>query len=274
MPDDFVPSPTEKDIVNLVNSQTNPCKEGQAQRNSSRSLQKKNYTASCKNKARPSLLVSSLAPVGLLLHLDIANVLAHFLEDLCGARVELGLRSHELRQVAQRLGSVKDVAHNARGLVDLLNKGILSLLDRSALRIGVALFVLAASASARLSSVKSQPCVLNGAAGLVRALEALVESCAPAGEEAGLDLLVLIEARLADLLLGNGKLLEALRERVGLGGALRRGGRDVLGAGEGGASDGVGEGFGLGFGGRGCCEGCLGFGGVGGLGEEVDLRER
>ena len=30
MPDDFVPSPTEKDIVNLGNSQSNPCKAGQA----------------------------------------------------------------------------------------------------------------------------------------------------------------------------------------------------------------------------------------------------
>lgn len=218
-----------------------------------------------------SLLVSSLAPVGLLFHLDIANVLANFLENLRGARVELGLRPHELRQVAQRLGGVEDIAHNARGLVDLLDKSILSLLDRRALRISVALLVLAASASARLGSVEGQTGVLDGAAGLVCALEALVEGCAPAGEEAGLDLLVLVEARFADLLLGNGELLEALRERVRLGGALRRGGRDVLGAGEGGASDGVGEGFGLGFGGRGCCEGCLGFGGVGGLGEEIDL---
>jgi hypothetical protein len=44
-----------------------------------------------------------------------------------------------------------------------------------------------------------------------------------------------------------------------------------LRAGEGGAGDGVREGLGLGFGGGRGCEGCLGFGCVGGFGEEVDL---
>jgi hypothetical protein len=186
--------------------------------------------------------------------------------------VEFRLSPHKLRKVAQRLGSIKNIAHNARGLVDFLNKGVLSLLDRRTLRLSVALLVLAAGARARLGRIKRQTGVLHGAAGFVGALEALVERCAPAGEEAGLDLLVLVEARFADFLLRDGELLEALREGVWLGGALRRGGRDVLGAGEGGAGDGVGEGFGLGFGGRGCCEGCLGFGGVGGFGEEVDLK--
>lgn len=266
MPDEFVPSPTEKDIVNLGTPNKTQKK---VQRNSPVAWKESHHLT----QNRTSLLISGFAPVGLLLHLNIANVLANLLENLRGARVELSLRPHELRQVAQRLGSVEDIAHHARGLVDLLDESVLGLLDRRALRISVALLVLAAGASARLGGVEGQTGVLDGTAGFVCALEALVEGCAPAGEEARLDLLVLVEARFADLLLGNGELLEALRERVGLGGALRRGGRDVLGAGEGGAGDGVGEGFGLGFSGRGCCEGCLGFGGVGGLGEEVDLGE-
>lgn len=51
--------------------------------------------------------------------------------------------------------------------------------------------------------------------------------------------------------------------RVGLG--------DELGAGKGGASDGMVEGLGLGFCGGGSREGGLGFGGGGGVREEVDF---
>ena len=83
--------------------------------------------------------------------------------------------------------------------------------------------------------------------------------------------LILVEAGLADLLLCDGELLQALRERVWLGGALGCRGCDVLGAGEGSACDRVREGLGLRFGGRRGCECCLGLGGVGGLGEEVHL---
>lgn len=222
-------------------------------------------------RQKSHLLIPSLAPVALLLHLNIANVLADLLENLRSTRVELGLRPDQLGQVAQRLGGIEDVAHNAGRLVDFLDESVLGLLDSSALCFSIALLVLTAGRSARLGSVEGQTGVLHGGAGFVCALQALVESCAPAGEEAGLDLLVLVEAGFADLLLRDGELLEALRQRVGLGGALRRGGRDVLRAGESGAGDCVREGFGLGFGGGGCCEGCLGFGCVGGLGEEVDL---
>ena len=226
--------------------------------------------AHLKTDLRP-LLIPGLAPVALLLHLDIANVLADLFKNLSSASVVLGLRAHQLRQVAQRLRRVEHIAHDAGGLVDLLDKSVLGLLDRSTLRLGVALLVLAAGAGTRFGSIERKAGVLDGGARFVCALEALVQGCAPAGQEAALDLLVLVEAGLADLLLCDSELLQALRERVWLGGALGRRGCDVLGAGEGGACDCVRKGLGLRFGGGGSCECCLGFGGVGGFGEEVNL---
>jgi hypothetical protein len=136
----------------------------------------------------------------------------------------LSLRPHQLRKVPQRLRGIEHIAHNTGSLINFLDKSVLSLFDSRTRSLGIALLVLPASARARLRSVEGQAGVGDGAAGFVGALEALVQRCAPASEEAGLDLLVLVEARFADFLLRDGEFLEPLRERVGFGGALRRGG--------------------------------------------------
>jgi hypothetical protein len=136
----------------------------------------------------------------------------------------LSLRPNQLRKVPQRLRGIEHIAHNTSSLVDFLDKSVLSLLDSRARSLGIALLVLPASARARLRSIESKAGIGDGAARFVGALEALVQCRAPAGEEARLDLLVLVEARFADFLLRDSEFLEAVRQRVGLGGALRRGG--------------------------------------------------
>jgi hypothetical protein len=122
---------------------------------------------------------------------------------------------------------------------------------------------------ARLGGIQAQPRVLDVLAGPCSKLDVGVQRCAPARQEAALDLGVLCKARLADLLAGNGVLLEGGGERVFAGAGLLR--REHVRGVEGGAGHGMAERLGLGLCGRRRNEGGLGLGGGGCVGEEVDL---
>lgn len=119
-----------------------------------------------------------------------------------------------------------------------------------------------------LTRIQTQPRILNPLPCPRRKHQIRIQRRAPPSQEPGLDLRVLRQARLSDFLFREGIFLERGGEGVlGGGGGLRQ----ELGAGEGGARDGVVEGLGLGFGGGGRGEGGLHVGGGGGGGEEVDF---
>lgn len=67
---------------------------------------------------------------------------------------------------------------------------------------------------ARLGGVQAQPRVLDVLASAGSELDVGVESCAPASQEAALDLCVLRKTSLANLLAGDGVLLEGGGQRV------------------------------------------------------------
>jgi hypothetical protein len=172
------------------------------------------------------------------------------------------------------------VLHNADRLLGLSDKLVLSCLNLGPRFLAQVVFgnVLAGGLAgqcecgalcARLGGVQAQPRVLDVLAGTRGELDVGVQRRTPAGQEAALDLGVLCQARLADLLAGNGVLLERGGERVFAGACLLRG--EHLRGVEGGAGHGMAERLGLGLCGGRRDEGSLGFGGRGGVGEEVDL---
>lgn len=218
-----------------------------------------------------ALLIPSLPITSFMIHLNITNTLTHLLQDLRRPLMVLILRLHQLRQIPQRLRRIQHIPHHARRLIHLCHKLIFSSLDPFALLLGITLLVLPTRRSSTFGRIKRQARVVDGRARFLRGFERGVERGHPAREEFALDGFVLFEARFADFFLRDGEFLEALGQGVGFGGALGGGCREGLGACEGGAGDGVVEGLGLGFGGGRGGEGGLGFGGVAGFGEEVDL---
>lgn len=236
----------------------------------------KTPTASKESQAfpfKPHRLRSApgLTICALLLLLNISHALDHILQNFSRTRVELGLCTRQLDQITQWLGRIQDIAHDAAGLIDALDEQVLGLLDGAALVLGIALLMPTTRCRLGLGGIELQACVLHRRARLVGRLDALVQRSAPAREELALDLLVLVQARLADLLLGDRQLLQALRQRVGLGRALRRGCGDGLGARERGTRDCVVESLGLRLGARWSGERCLSFRSAGCLGQQIDL---
>lgn len=181
---------------------------------------------------------------------------------------------------SRNLNSVTHVLHDANGLLGLANKLILSLLNlgprlfaqilvEAVLASGLARQRKGAALGIRLCGIEAQARVLDGLAGAGRELDVGVERGAPAGEEAALDLGVLGQAGLADLLAGDGVLLEARGKRVLARARLLRG-EHVRGI-ERGARNGVAERLGLRLGRGRRRQSLLGFGGRGGARQQRDL---
>jgi hypothetical protein len=172
------------------------------------------------------------------------------------------------------------VLHNTNSLLRLADKLILSLLNlRSRLLAQVILHAVFPASLTRkrkrttlgisLCRIEAQPRILNRLASASRKLDVRVQRCAPARQEAALDLGVLRQSRLADLLAGDGVLLETSCQRILAGRGLLRG-EHVRGV-DGGAGNGMAERLGLRLRRGGSSEGGLGFGGGGGRREKVDL---
>ena len=120
-----------------------------------------------------------------------------------------------------------------------------------------------------LGGIKVQARVLDGLAGACRKHDVGVQSGAPAGQEPALDLSILRQPGLADLLAGDGKLLESSGKRI-LASARLLTGKHV-GAVQRSAGDGMAEGLGLGLRGGRCSEGGLSLSWRGSGRQEVDL---
>ena len=167
---------------------------------------------------------------------------------------------------------VAHILHHPLGLLRLRDKLVLLLHIRPlslALRANAPIAPHIASALP-LTRVQAQPRILDRLPRIRRELQIRVQRRAPAGEEAALDLRVLVQAGLAHLLLRDGVFLERGGEGVLLGGAGVGLVEELRGV-EGGARDGVVEGLGLRFGGGRGRERGLGFGRGGGGGEERDF---
>lgn len=215
----------------------------------------------------------------LLLDLQLINLWGQIRQNLVGTLVELKLGGNELGQVLERVGSVEDVLHDAHGLLGLVDKVVFGLFNLGSLVVGeVGLFAVVgrlhakgAGTGAGLDGIERQTGILNSLAGALGELEVGVEGGGPAGQEAGLDAHVLVQTGLTDPFLGHGVLFKSLGERVVGASATEVALLQQLGAGEGGAGNGMVKSLGLGLrGGRGGQSG-LDVGGVGSAGEELDL---
>ena len=134
------------------------------------------------------------------------------------------------------------VLHHAHGLLSLAHELILRLLDLgTGILAEVVQIAPGSSLLGSLDRVQRETGVLNVLAGLGGEHQVGVEGGVPASQEARLDLGILGQTSLANLLLGQGVLLQGGGERVLALGALNQG----LGAGKRGAGDRMVESLGL-----------------------------
>jgi hypothetical protein len=172
------------------------------------------------------------------------------------------------------------ILHDANSLLGLADELVLSLLDLGTSLLAQVLVTVAglallagqcecAALSIGLGGIQAQPRVLDLLAGTCRKLDVGVEGCAPASQESALDLGVLRQTGLANLLAGDGVLLEGSGQgvlaRVGL-----LGGEHVRAV-QGGAGNSMAEGLGLGLRAGRCGKRCLGLCRRCGARQEVDL---
>lgn len=160
------------------------------------------------------------------------------------------------------------VFHHAHSFLSLANKLILGLLDLSTSILAQVIQIAVGSRLfASLDRIKHQTGVLDVLTCLSSEHQVGVEGGVPTGQEAGLDLGILGQTSLADLLLGQGVLLQCSGKRILTLGALRK----RLRASEGGAGDRVVESLGLGLCRRRRCQGGLGLSGRSCLGQQLNL---